>query len=186
MNLNLPDQIETPRLILKKHILDKSYIQLWVDLINQNRDWLKRFLSHFDEPMTFENEEAFLQEMIQQEKQRKGYAIWNKETGELMGSTGAFHFQEKEGKKSAELGMMLFEKFAGFGYAPEATHAFEQVLFDAGLDECVLVIDAKNKRSRRAAQKEGHVWDGKETTVNRLRPEAQMLVYRKMKVNQHG
>ena len=30
-----------------------------------------------------------------------------------MGSIGAFNFEEKEGKKSAELGILLFEKFSG-------------------------------------------------------------------------
>lgn len=181
MKLNLPNQIETERLVLKKHTLDRNYVQLWVDSINQNLTFLSRFLPHFDEPMTFEKEQSFLQMLMCGEKE-KNYAIWNKETGELMGSTGAFNFEEKEGKKSAELGMLLFEKFSGFGYAPEATHALEQALFKAGLDHTILKIDANNTRSRRAAEKEGHVWDGKETAPQNNHPEIQLLVYRKMKV----
>ena len=185
MNLNLPAQIETPRLILKQHTLDKDYVQLWVDSINQNLDWLKRFLSHFDEPMTFEKEKSFLQ-MLSCDATGKNYALWNKETGELMGSIGAFNFKEQDGKKSTELGVLLFEKFAGQEYAPEATKALENELFGAGLDECILIIDAKNKRSRRAARKEGHIWDGKETTINHHHPDAQMLVYRKLRGHQRA
>ena len=185
MELKLPAQIETPRLILKQHTLDKDYVQLWVDSINQNLAFLNRFLPHFDEPMTFEKERSFLQMLMCGEKE-KNYAIWNKETNELMGSAGAFNFEEKEGKKSAELGILLFEKFSGKGYAPEATHALEQALFNAGLDYTVLKIDADNSRSRRAAEKAGHTWDGKETSVSRSHPNTQLLVYRKRKDNQHA
>ena len=185
MELKLPAQIETPRLILKKHTLDKEYVQLWVDSINQNLAFLSRFLPHFDEPMTFEKEKSFLQMLMCGEKE-KNYAIWNKETNELMGSIGSFSFEEKEGKKTAELGILLFEKFSGKGYAPEATHAFEQALFEAGLDSAILKIDADNTRSRRAAEKEGHIWNGKETAVSRSHPNTQLLVYRKMKDNPHA
>ena len=178
MDLKLPPQIETERLILKQHTLDKDYVQLWVDSINQNLAFLSRFLPHFDEPMTFEKERSFLRMLMCGEKE-KNYAIWNKETNELMGSVGAFSFEENEGKKSAELGILLFEKFSGKGYAPEATHAFERTLFEAGLDSAILKIDADNTRSRRAAEKEGHIWDGKETAVSRSHPNTQLLVYRK-------
>ncbi|MGN0919925.1 MAG: GNAT family N-acetyltransferase [Alphaproteobacteria bacterium] len=182
MELKLPAQIETPRLILKQHTLDKDYVQLWVDSINQNLAFLNRFLPHFDKPMTFEEEKSFLR-MLMCAANEKNYAIWNKKTNELMGSTGAFNFEEKEGKKSAELGMLLFEKFSGKGYAPEATHALERALFEAGLDHTILKIDSNNTRSRRAAEKEGHLWDGKETATSRNHPNTQLLVYRKMKKN---
>ena len=183
--LKLPEQIETPRLILKQHTLDKEYVQLWVDSINQNLKWLSRFLANFDKPITFEEKKAFL-EMLLTNDNKKSYAIWNKKTGELMGSTGAFHLKEKDGKKSSELGILLFEQFSGLGYAPEATHAFEQSLFNAGLDEIILKIDAKNIRSRHVAEKEGHFWNGKEVSGHRNDPNAQLLVYRKMKDHQHA
>lgn len=180
MQLNLPNQIETERLVLKKHTLDKEYVQLWVDSINQNLPWLSRFLPHFSKPITFEEEKAFLKSLICGDKEN-AYAIWNKKTSELMGSIGAFNLEEKEDKKSIELGVILFEKFAGQGYGPEATKAFEKELFNAGIDSTVLKIDATNMRSRRAAEKEGHVWDGKETMPKKNHPEIQLLVYRKMK-----
>ena len=183
--LKLPAQIETSRLILKQHTLDKEYVQLWVDSINQNLPWLSRFLPHFSKPITFEEQKAFLRSLICGEKE-KNYAVWNKKTNELMGSIGAFNFEEKEGKKSAELGILLFEKFSGKGYAPEATHAFEGALFNAGLDSTILKIDAENSRSRRAAEKEGHVWDGKEMATSRSHPNTQLLVYRKIRANQHA
>ena len=182
MGLKLPIQIETPRLILKQHTLDKDYVQLWVDSINQNLAFLSRFLPHFDEPMTFEKERSFLRMLMCGDKE-KNYAIWNKETNELMVSIGAFNFEEKEGKKSAELGILLFEKFSGKGFGPEATHAIEQALFAAGLDHTILKIDAANNRSRRAAEKEGHVWDGKEVSTSRSHPDTQLLVYWKMNRN---
>ena len=185
MELKLPAQIETERLILKQHTLNKDYVQLWVDSINQNLAWLNRYLPHFDKPVTFEQQKSFLQ-MLMCGEIEKNYAIWNKETNELMGSVGAFGFEEKEGKKTAELAILLFEKFAGQGYAPEAVAAFEKTLFTAGLDNVVLRIDADNTRSRRTAEKTGHVWNGKKTSVSRSHPNTQILVYQKMKDNPHA
>ena len=180
MKLNLPNPIETERLVLKKHTLDKEYVQLWVDSINQNLPWLSRFLPHFNKPITFDEEKAFLRSLICGEKENN-YGVWNKKTNELMGSIGAFNFEEKESKKSIELGLILFEKFAGHSYGPEATKAFESALFDAGIDSTILKIDSENIRSRRAAEKEGHIWDGKEIMPKKNHPEMQLLVYRKMK-----
>ena len=99
---------------------------------------------------------------------------------------GAFNFDEKDGKKSAELGILLFEQFSGKGFAPEATRALEKSLFDAGLDNTILKIDENNTRSRRAAEKEGHIWNGTEKSTSRSHPDTQLLVYRKMKEKGHA
>ena len=77
MKLNLPQKIEAERIILKKHTLDREYIQLLVDSINKSQQWLGRFLSHFEEPMTFEKEEAFIKMLLSEEKEIN-YGIWNK------------------------------------------------------------------------------------------------------------
>ena len=174
-NINLPKQIETKRLILKPHTLDKDYVQLWVDSVNQNLEWLQRFLPHFDKPVTFEQQKSFL-ELLISGKIEKNYAIWNKKTGELMGSIGAFNFEENE----AEVAILLFKQFSGFGYGTEAIGAFENVLFDAGIKEIVLKIDASNMRSQRIAQKQGY----KKTDSDH--PDPQFLFYKKVKENPHA
>ena len=84
-----------------------EYVQLWVNLINENLKWLDRFLPHWDKPCTFETEQAFLNDLITEEKEI-AYGIWDTKTNELMGSIGAFGFEEKEGKKSIEIGLLLF------------------------------------------------------------------------------
>lgn len=177
MQLNLPNKIETERLLLKKHTLDKEYVQLWVDSINQNLPWLSRFLPHFNKKITPE-----AVRMILCSEMERNYAIWNKKTNELIGSIGVSSLEEKESKRNVELVAMLFEKFAGQGYGPEATKGFEEALFSSGIDGTILKIDANNTRSHRAAEKEGHIWDGKETSPKKNHPEIQLLVYRKMKV----
>lgn len=158
MKIKLPAQIETERLILKKHCLKTEYIQLWVDSINQNLAWLNQFLPHFDEPMTFEKERAFLESLLT-ENQEINYGIWNKRTQELMGSIGAFNLEQKGQKKNMELAIMLFEKFAGHGYGPEAINILKQNLFNVGLDSVTLKIDSQNNRSLHAASKIGFSWD---------------------------
>lgn len=183
MKIKLPNEIETERLTLKKHCLflnqngrlQPEYVQLWVNSINQNREWLGRFLSHFDEPYTFEKEETFLNDLIS-EKNEIAYGIWNNQTDELMGSIGAFNFEEKEGKQCIELGILLFEKFAGHGYGPEATMALEQALLNMGMDQIVLLIDDQNERSYKAAQKNGYTWNQKDIATHHNRI---MRIYRK-------
>lgn len=158
MRINLPKQIETKRLTLKPYTLDKNYIQLYVDSINQNLDWLQRFC-HFDGPMTFEKQKAFLEECINKNKEN-GYAIWTKskedEPEELVGSISAFHFRKEKGKRIAELGIFLLEKFAKKGYAHEANSALESALFKAGLDETILHIRSDNVASLKSARAQGY------------------------------
>ena len=178
-----PTTIETERLILKKHILDKEYIQLWVDNINANLAWLSRFLSHFEEPMTFEKEESFLKQLVTEEKEIN-YGIWNKATGELMGSIGAFNFDNKQKPTCAELGILLFEKYAGQHYGPEGTNALANMLFNHGIQSVQLKIQKDNLRSRGAAQRAGYIWDGKETGFSPNHPNISMLVYRKFSTKQ--
>ena len=180
MKIKLPTQIETPRLVLKKHTLDPSYIQLWVDSINQNLSWLSQFLPRFSESMTFEKEKSFIEGVLTEEKEI-GFGIWNKETNELMGSIGAFNFEEKDQKSSIELGIMLFQKYAGNGYAPETMKFLEQELFSVGVDGVMAKIDEKNTRSRQAAQKAGFTWNNQETRASRNDDNKLLLVYRKQK-----
>lgn len=178
MKLNLPQQIEAERIILKKHTLDREYIQLLVDSINKSQQWLGRFLSHFKEPMTFKKEEAFIKKLLSDEKEIN-YGIWNKKTNELMGTIGAFNPDNPDDPKSIELGIMLFEQFAGQHYGPEATETFEKALFKNGVNSIVLKIQKENTRSRKAAEANGHIWNGKEMSPSRNHPDLQMLIYRK-------
>ena len=178
MNLNLPQQIAAERVVLKKHTLNKEYIQLLVDSINKSRQWLGRFLSHFEEPITFEKEEAFVKMLLSEEKEIN-YGIWNKKTNELMGTIGAFNPDNPNNPKSIELGIMLFEQFAGQHYGPEATEAFEKVLFKNGINSIILKIQKENTRSRKAAGAQSYIWNGRKKAPSRNHPDLQMLVYRK-------
>ena len=96
-----------------------------------------------------------------------------------MGTIGAFNPDNPNDPKSIELGVMLFEQFAGQHYGPEATTAFEKVLFENGIDSVILKIQKENTRSRKAAEAQGHIWDGQEMGISRNHPNLQMLVYRK-------
>lgn len=120
-------------------------------------------------------------ESVLAEEREIAYGIWNKDTGELMGSIGAFNFDENQQEISIELGFILFQKFAGKGYIPEAIKALEQILFSNGISTIIAKIDAENTRSRRAVEKVGFSWDGKEIRTKRSNPSVQLLVYRKMK-----
>ncbi len=172
MKVKLPETIETDRLLLKKHSLDPSYIQLWVDSINQNLGWFEHFLP-FDGPVTFEKEKTFLEDVLT-EKKEIAYSLWIKKTNELIGSIGAFNYEECNKKSSIEIGYMLFEKFAGNGYGPEAMENLKKELFSQGVDNIIAKIDERNVRSRRAAEKIGFKWNGKETVPSNKK----LLIYR--------
>ena len=174
----LPDTIETERLLLKKHTLNEKYIQLWVDSVNANLPWLSKFISHFEEPTTFAKQKASIEKKLNSDKEIN-YAIWNKETNELMGSIVAHNYDEKANPESVELGGMLFKKFAGFGYGPEANSALVDLLFQQGIKNARANIEPENTRSRRSAEKAGYTWDGKEIGYSYNHPDVPMLVYRK-------
>lgn len=88
------------------------------------------------------------------------------ETGRLIGS---ITLREREGRRSARLGVTLAADFVGQGFGTEALRLFLDHYFDElGFEKIVLDVAAYNQRAIRVYQKLGFVTVGRhERTVGR-------------------
>ena len=139
-----------------------------------------RFLTINDvKPLTefFEDEEAvefirpFLKPTPQEssqftvDKQTQRYAenryglqvLTDKNSNEFIGLCGLL-LQEVDGINEVEVGYHILKKHWGKGYAPEAARIFLDYAFKNKLSESIIsVIDIKNVKSQRVAEKNGLV-----------------------------
>ena len=151
---DLPETIETERLCLirRNHDYDRKMLQV----LNDNRDFLRRYLFWVDKNKTIEDvvraTDMFDREW--QERQEQALLITGKETGELWGCIGthALDFFNRE----AELGYWLAEDKPGRGYMSEAVRAVEEVMFSGGIRRMVICCDAENTASAAVAKRGGY------------------------------
>jgi len=105
-------------------------------------------------------------------------AILHKQTGELIGQCGLLA-QEVGERKELEVGYHVFKKFWGQGYAPEAAKAFITYAFQHNIvDSVISIIDVKNIKSQKVAEKNNLVQDT-QLTWN----EIEAFIYRIKKTN---
>ena len=177
------EEIKTERLVLKRHRTTFDYAIMWYKLIEENKPFLTRFLEHFADITTPEQEyEYFLSsDKACTDMTKMSYALWTRE-GDLIGScdTPELDFKRQE----AEIGYLLAEKYTGHGYMTEAVKALEDNLFKRGFHRLTIIMDSENKASenvaiRRGFKKEGvmHGWRYN-TTLQSWRD---MYLYAKLK-----
>ncbi len=104
-----------------------------------------------------EHARFWIEKQLLRYKEKRGglQALINKGTGEFIGQCGLL-LQEIDGKQEIEVGYHIFRKYWGQGYAPEAAKAF----FDFGFvnniaPSFISIIDVKNIKSQRVAEKNG-------------------------------
>jgi ribosomal-protein-alanine N-acetyltransferase len=143
-----------------KFFEDKEAIEYfpWVANVSdeeRSKDWIEKQILHYKE-------------------QRGGLqALINKNTHEFIGQCG-FLLQEIDGKKEVEVGYHILKKYWGQGYAPEAAKAFFDYGFNVQKTSSIIsIIDIKNTKSQRVAEKNGLV-RGKQVRWN----EMEVFIYR--------
>lgn len=152
---DLPERIVTDRLILlrRNHKYDEEMLQV----LNDNRDFLRRYLFWVDKNKTLEDviaaTDMFDKEWVEHEEQ--ALLILDKQNGELLGCIGshAIDFFNRE----AELGYWLREDKTGCGYMSEAVRAVEERLFTGGMRRLVICCDKENKDSSAVAKRNGYI-----------------------------
>ncbi len=83
------------------------------------------------------------------------HAVHHLESGTLMGLCGLLS-QDVDGNSEIEVGYHFIKKFWGNGYAPEAARLFITYVFENGITDSVIsIIDVRNLRSQRVAEKNG-------------------------------
>ncbi|MCP5095577.1 MAG: GNAT family N-acetyltransferase [Chloroflexi bacterium] len=84
------------------------------------------------------------------------FGVVDKSSTELIGYCGLFHFSEIDGRPEIEIGYRLIRKVWGCGFATEAAMAVRNYAFsDLQLKRLIALIEPKNKRSIRVAEKLG-------------------------------
>lgn len=82
-------------------------------------------------------------------------ALIEKESGILVGQSGLL-MQEVDGITETEVSYHVLKKFWGKGFAPEASGLFINFAFESNIaDSVISIIDTKNIRSQRVAEKNG-------------------------------
>ena len=151
---DLPECINTDRLILlrRNHDYDEDMLQI----LNANRNFLRRYLFWVDKNKTLEDvinsTDMFDKKWIEHDEQ--ALLILDKQSKELLGCIGshAIDFFNRE----AELGYWLREDKTGYGYMTEAVKAVEEKLFAGGMRRLVICCDKDNIASSSVAKRNGY------------------------------
>ena len=151
------EKIETERLILKPHEVTFNYAKMWYDLIQENKDFLFRFLDRLSKIQTKEDMFNRLTDVQKkwQNYEMMTYGIWTKDDNQLIGEidTSQLNYDRQE----VEIGYLLFKKYTGKGYITEAVKALEDNLFERGFNRLIIITDLENKTSQNVAIRCGYV-----------------------------
>ncbi len=152
------DNLETERLITRK--LNELDIPAWAEFFKDKE--AVQFFPDFG--LTSENERAkhWVEKQLNRYRdQRFGLqALIDKRTNNFVGQCGLLT-QEVDGKIETEVGYHIFKKYWGQGFAPEAAKLFIDHAFKNNLSDSVIsIIDRKNIKSQRVADKNGLKRDG--------------------------
>ena len=147
------DNLESLR--LKTRFLTLDDINTWSEFF-KSLEAIELFPAHFLPPG--ENHAAVWIERQLNRYKDKLYgvqAILDKSTGEFLGQAGLIT-QEVDEIKELEVGYHMLKKYWGNGYAPEAAKLFLDFAFKHQLNDSVIsIINVKNFRSQRVAEKNG-------------------------------
>ena len=160
--MQLPEQIETKRLILKG--LNTPSFKLAEDLYavaDSSRNTLREWLPWPDKTRSPEDEFSYLTGWCQAHwKDGIGFAymITLKGTNQILGCVDLLHISEID--KSGEIGYWLADEAVGHGYMSEAVHALESAGFQAGINRIIIRNDTQNLRSAHVSERCGYVLEG--------------------------
>ncbi|MBR1544901.1 MAG: GNAT family N-acetyltransferase, partial [Alphaproteobacteria bacterium] len=171
--MQLPEQIETERLILKHPT--KPTFKLAEELykvVDESRETLRKWLPWVDD--TNSKEDEFANYLLpSKEKWENGigfnYLIYQKETDKFLGIITLFNVEEK--LQSGEIGYWISDSAAGNGYMQESVYALENTAFKNGINRIVIKNDTLNIRSANVAKRCGYTLEGimRQDTWNRYR-----------------
>ena len=153
------EEIETERLILKRHQLTFEYANIFFNLIKENQEFLTKFLHKMASMNKPEDEYIYLIKANEAFKNADSaeYAIFTKEN-HLIGSCGVPQIDYET--KQAEIGYFLFKQYTGCGYMTEAVKAIEENFFNRGFNRLTIVMDTENAPSENVAVRCGYKKEG--------------------------
>ena len=147
------DNLESERLITRK--LNDNDIAPWAAFFADKE--AVEFLPNFGFTSNLECAKHMIEkQLLRYTDKRFGLqALIEKKTGNFIGVCGLLA-QEVDGKTETEVGYHILKKYCGQGFAPEAAKLFIEYAFQNKLTPYVIsVIDVKNSKSQRVAEKNG-------------------------------
>lgn len=151
-----PDELQTPRLRLRRPTLDDANLAFETYASDQEVTRYLTWTAHATAAQTRE----FFQQAIDAWDLRMGHRVWlieRRSDGALLGSIGCsvwFH--------RIEVGFALAKQFWGHGYMPEALSRTCAAAFeDPRIYRVQAVCDEENQRSSRVMQKVGMRYEGR-------------------------
>lgn len=155
---HLPDQIESERILLKRHSPDLA-AQMF-QYVDQDRKRLREFLPWVDFTRSVEDEASYIR-MTQERWQNHSlfdYGIFRKSDSLYMGNCGVHSIAWQHDR--CELGYWILGAFEGQGYVSEAVRALENVLFQVGFNRIEIRCASTNLRSARVPRVNGYRLEG--------------------------
>ena len=161
--MQLPEQIETERLILKG--LKTPSFQLAEDIYavaDSSRDHLREWLPWPDKTHSAEDEYTnFLVKWCQahwEEGTGFAYLITSKGSDRILGCIDLLHISDTN--RAGEIGYWLATDAVGHGYMQEAVHGLEAEAFKAGINRIIIRNDTQNLRSAHVSKRCGYILEG--------------------------
>lgn len=153
-----PKQIESARLLLKKH--NPKQATLMFEYINKDRKRLQRFLPWPPFIKSPKDELEFIKAMDVAWKDYKNFdfSIFRKEDGIYLGNIGVHSINWKN--HWCEIGYWILGRFEGQGYMSEAVRALEDELFKVGFNRIQIRCSTLNSRSANVPKACGYLHEG--------------------------
>jgi RimJ/RimL family protein N-acetyltransferase len=157
--LDMPNQIETERLTLRK--LDVEDGAVMFQRVDSNRKAFEEFFPWVKPTKTQADSEAYIKLSLKnwEESISFDFSILEKETNNYIGNLG-LHTLSLEHLRG-EFGYWLDAEAQGRGYMTEAVRALEKVCFSAGLNRLEIRCAPSNDKSSGVPKKLGYLLDGR-------------------------
>ena len=154
----LPETLEGERIVLKKPTMVQA--ELHHKAINENKDFLKRFMMWADKHDDIAETKKYLAKQILawENKECFDYTIWDKETNQILGGAGTVSLEWSN--KNCELGYWLTEEAQGKGYMSESVRLLENELFKARFNRVGICARKINDRSQAVPKRNGYTYEG--------------------------
>ncbi len=156
MTMEMPEIIESTRLILKKPETTFAFATELYAIVENNRDHFLPWLDWAtpDNPLSVEKEFTFLQasDTNWESGTVYNYFIFDKEHHKTLGSTSLFRRHQKK-DCHFEIAYWLTKDATGHGYMLEAVRALEQKAFELGTERLIIRNDVENTPSVNIARR---------------------------------
>ncbi len=154
----LPTEIESKRLILRKH--SRRDAKAMFAALDGNRKRLGKFLSFIPLTQTLSDQIKFIQSCVLKWRRRElfDFGIYRRSDGVFMGNIGVHSINWAH--ECCELGYWIASEHEGCGFVSEAVIALRNVCFAVGLHRIEIRCEPSNKRSTAVAERCGFKLEG--------------------------